>query len=427
MTARGPFRAGFWRSPLRGRWLTAVLGLVLLLGIPLVAITGLLSNVAYQPHLGGNVAGTDVGRLDFAPFAWPTGPSWLYAFTQGAHVTIGLSLLPVLMAKLWSVLPRLFEWPPARSPAHALERLSLVLLVGSVMFEFTTGIVDIQLWTPFGFYFPAAHYYGAWVFMAAFAVHAALKLPAMRRGLGLRRALSPTGPAATGPAPAAGPSAAAGEHRAPRPLESADPLPVTFSRRALLGTVGAGSLLLALQGAGEAVGGALRPLGFLAPRVRMGTGPNGFPVNRPAATALITSAQVGAGWRLELAGARRVTLTLAQLRAMDQHTYDLPIGCVEGWSTTQRWTGVRLRDLAALAGVPEAAVVHSVSVSPEPNQFNEAWLDGAQIADDRSLLALRVNGAVLSRDHGYPARVIGPAVPGVHCTKWVGRMEFTPA
>jgi DMSO/TMAO reductase YedYZ molybdopterin-dependent catalytic subunit len=427
VTARGPFRAGFWRSPLRGRWLTAVLGLVLLLGIPLVAITGLLSNVAYQPHLGGNVAGTDVGRLDFAPFAWPTGPSWLYAFTQGAHVTIGLSLLPVLMAKLWSVLPRLFEWPPARSPAHALERLSLVLLVGSVMFEFTTGIVDIQLWTPFGFYFPAAHYYGAWVFMAAFAVHAALKLPAMRRGLGLRRALSPTGPAATGPAPAAGPSAAAGEHRAPRPLESADPLPVTFSRRALLGTVGAGSLLLALQGAGEAVGGALRPLGFLAPRVRMGTGPNGFPVNRPAATALITSAQVGAGWRLELAGARRVTLTLAQLRAMDQHTYDLPIGCVEGWSTTQRWTGVRLRDLAALAGVPEAAVVHSVSVSPEPNQFNEAWLDGAQIADDRSLLALRVNGAVLSRDHGYPARVIGPAVPGVHCTKWVGRMEFTPA
>jgi DMSO/TMAO reductase YedYZ molybdopterin-dependent catalytic subunit len=159
----------------------------------------------------------------------------------------------------------------------------------------------------------------------------------------------------------------------------------------------------------------------------MGTGPNGFPDNRPAATALITSAQVGAGWRLELAGARRVTLTLAQLRAMDQHTYDLPIGCVEGWSTTQRWTGVRLRDLAALAGVPEAAVVHSVSVSPEPNQFNEAWLDGAQIADDRSLLALRVNGAVLSRDHGYPARVIGPAVPGVHCTKWVGRMEFTPA
>jgi DMSO/TMAO reductase YedYZ molybdopterin-dependent catalytic subunit len=34
---------------------------------------------------------------------------------------------------------------------------------------------------------------------------------------------------------------------------------------------------------------------------------------------------------------------------------------------------------------------------------------------------------VLSRDHGYPARVISPAVPGVHCTKWVRRMRFTEA
>jgi DMSO/TMAO reductase YedYZ molybdopterin-dependent catalytic subunit len=40
---------------------------------------------------------------------------------------------------------------------------------------------------------------------------------------------------------------------------------------------------------------------------------------------------------------------------------------------------------------------------------------------------LRVNGADLSLDQGFPARIIGPALPGVHCTKWVARMSFRPA
>ena len=42
----------------------------------------------------------------------------------------------------------------------------------------------------------------------------------------------------------------------------------------------------------------------------------------------------------------------------------------------------------------------------------------------RSLLALQVNGADLALDHGYPARIIVPALPGVHNTKWVGRLEL---
>jgi DMSO/TMAO reductase YedYZ molybdopterin-dependent catalytic subunit len=426
----GPFRAEFWRSPLRGRWLTSVLGLVLLIGLPVVAITGLLSNDAYQPHLGNNVVGVGVGRLNFDPFAWPTHPAWLYAFTQGLHVSIGLALLPVLLAKLWSVAPRLFEWPALRSPAHALERLSLVLLVGSAMFEFATGIIDIQLWAPFGFYFPAAHYYGALVFIAAFTLHAVLKLPTMRKGLALRRELAMTvaGRESSSPATPAGRerSSAATPAGAERPLAAPSPGQPTFSRRALLGTVGAGSLLLLLQGAGESIGGVFRPLSFLGPRERMGSGPNGFPVNRTAVQARLRPSDVDDSWRLRLAGVRTVDVSRAQLLAMPQHTYDLPIACVEGWSTTQRWSGVRLRDLAMLAGVGGPTTVQSVSLARDGGLFDQATLGHEQVADERSLLALRVNGAELSLDHGYPARVIGPALPGVHCTKWVVRMEFTP-
>ena len=59
--------------------------------------------------------------------------------------------------------------------------------------------------------------------------------------------------------------------------------------------------------------------------------------------------------------------------------------------------------------------------------LRQATLSRDQIDDERSLLALRVNGADLSPDHGYPARVIVPALPGVHCTKWVSRLTFASA
>jgi DMSO/TMAO reductase YedYZ molybdopterin-dependent catalytic subunit len=60
----------------------------------------------------------------------------------------------------------------------------------------------------------------------------------------------------------------------------------------------------------------------------------------------------------------------------------------------------------------------------EGGSFRHAVLSAGQIMDPDSLLALRVNGADLSLDHGYPARVIGPANPGVHNTKWVASLTF---
>jgi DMSO/TMAO reductase YedYZ molybdopterin-dependent catalytic subunit len=53
-----------------------------------------------------------------------------------------------------------------------------------------------------------------------------------------------------------------------------------------------------------------------------------------------------------------------------------------------------------------------------------AILSAGQIMNPDSLLAFRVNGAELSADHGYPARVILPGSPGVHNIKWVTKMTF---
>lgn len=423
MEIMSPSRAGrivsrpVWRSPLRGPWLTSVLGAVLLAGLPLVAVTGLLDYIAYGPELGQALP-TGVGWLHPPVFAWPTRPAWLFRLTQGLHVGLGLALVPVVLGKLWSVMPRLFGWPPVRSPWHAIERLTLVPLVGGALFEIVTGVLNIQYDYVFGFDFYTAHYYGAWVFIAGFVTHVAVKLPRMIRALHSRslRAELRIPLARTRPEPVA-----PGERDS---LVATEPAAATMSRRGVLALVGGGSLLVAALSVGQTVDG-LRRTAVLLPRGRTGDdGPTGFPINRTAASAGITPTEVGAGWRLILSGGPApVTLDAAALAALPRHTAELPIACVEGWSTTQAWSGVRLADLAAHAGVrlPEVALVRSVE---RGGPFATARLTRAQLLDPDALLATSVNGVPLSLDHGYPARVIVPALPGVHCTKWVGSIDF---
>jgi DMSO/TMAO reductase YedYZ molybdopterin-dependent catalytic subunit len=403
-------RVGAWRSPLRGPWLTSVFGLVLLVCLPVVILTGLLSYAAYGPRFG-QAFPAHVGWLRLPYFDWPTRPVWLYRLNQGVHVTLGLILVPVVLAKLWSVVPKLFAWPPARSLAQVIERLSLVLLVGGVLFEIATGVLNVQYDYVFGFSFYTAHFYGAWVFIGAFAVHATFKFRTMLRALRSRSFRDELRTADARPEPPDEDG-----------LVAADPAPATISRRGALTLVGGGSVLVAVLTAGQSLGGAARRVALLAPRGGYRETAADFPVNRTAASASI--GPVGDDWRLVLiTGGRVVQLDRARLLALPQHTARLPIACVEGWSTVQTWSGVRLRDLAALAGLPHPAEAHVRSLE-RGGAFSQATLQGNQVADPDALLALRVNGADLPADHGYPARVIVPALPGVHNTKWVRSIEF---
>ncbi|MGW1624046.1 molybdopterin-dependent oxidoreductase [Streptomyces sp. NPDC002172] len=405
---RLPTSPGFWRSPLRGTWFTSVLGLVLLVGITVLFVTGLVSYAAYNPDLAPvNDQTPDKGVLGFYLFSWPTNPYWLYRVTQGLHVTLGIALIPVLLAKLWSVVPKLFTLPPARSVAHALERVSLLLLVGGGLFEFTTGVLNVQLDYVFPGSFYPLHFYGAWVFFAAFVAHAALKTPTALRAVRERQ-----------------------RHRDEGELETPRPDAPTVSRRGALWFVGGASLLLLVTTAGQSIGGVWRRTALLAPHggADPGSGPNGFQINKTAAYAGIGASETGdEAWRLVVTGrdGRTVRLSRAELLRMPQYSAALPIACVEGWSTAdQWWRGVRLRDLAALVGYGTAPPDVLVESLQRHGAFRRGALRANQVADPRSLLALQVNGDDLSPDHGYPARVIVPAAPGVLNTKWVARMTF---
>ncbi|WP_231562955.1 molybdopterin-dependent oxidoreductase [Microbacterium mangrovi] len=189
------------------------------------------------------------------------------------------------------------------------------------------------------------------------------------------------------------------------------------SRRAFLLGVGASAVLLGALTGGQSFG-ALVPLNAFAPRVK-GAGPQSLPVNRTGAQAGVTASALSAGWRLRVTGPRgTVALSRAQLAAMPQASARLPIACVEGWSTTADWSGIRLADLLDAAGIPPRSTIRLDSLQTRGG-YRSTTLGPEYARDPLALVALRVNGETLDLDHGYPARIIVPGRPGALQTKWL--------
>jgi DMSO/TMAO reductase YedYZ molybdopterin-dependent catalytic subunit len=325
-------------------------------------------------------------------FWWPSRPTLLYRVTQGVHVATGLATIPLLAAKLWSVYPRLFRWPPVRDPVHALERASVAVLAAAALFQLVTGLFNIALWYgPMPFYFPTAHFWTAWLVVGAILVHVGVKLPVIRRAL---TAATPTRPARQ---------------------------PGTLTRRGLLAAVATAAGAVTVATIGQTLG-RLAPVSVLAPR-RPTIGPQRVPVNKSARAAGVADTLADPAYRLVVDGpARTVTLTLDELAALPQHTSALPITCVEGWSADAEWTGVRLRDLVTLVGGdPDRSEVHVESLQ-RGGLFRASTVAPPHVRDPLTLLALRLHREPLHPDHGYPCRLIAPNRPGVLQTKWVARL-----
>jgi hypothetical protein len=333
--------------------------------------------------------------------AIPSRPASIYRVTQGLHVLSGLVSVPLLLAKLWTVYPKLFvklPWPPSRKGlGTVLERLSIAVLVAATALELFIGFVNTLQWYPWPFPFKQTHYALAWIIVGALLVHLAVKLPLIIANW--RRTAA---------------------DRTPVPAPSGSLLPATtgMSRRGLFRTVAGAGALIGIASVGQSAP-VLGPIGVLAPR-KPNVGPQGLPVNRTAKDAGVASVQ--AEWRLTVAGPRPVSYSLDELRAMPQTRAELPIACVEGWSQGARWEGIRIRDLLKLCGAPDGARVRVVSM--EKGGFYATSELPPQFADDPlTLLALRLNGSELAPDHGFPARIIAPNRPGVLQTKWVHRLE----
>ncbi len=375
----GPLRPGAFSSRLHDERTASWLGLWLGITFSVCFITGLISHSIQHPP---------------SWFLWPSRPVNLYRVTQGLHVLTGLASIPLLLAKLWTVYPKLFEWPPLRDLAHVIERASLFLLVGGATFQLFTGLINIAYWYPFRFFFTTTHYWTAWLTMGALIVHVGTKIAVSRRGLSRG---SP---------------------------DKDEPPGDGLSRRGLLTTIGLSSGVIVALFAGSTLP-PLRRLDLLAPR-RPDIGPQRLPVNKTAKAAKVESLARDPAYRLTVEGAvpQPLTMTLDELRAMPRHTSALPISCVEGWSAPAVWTGVRLRDLLDRVGARPDAHVRVESLQ-KGGLYRATTLNPSHARDPLTLLATELHGEELHIDHGYPCRLITPNQPGVLQTKWVTKVVVT--
>jgi DMSO/TMAO reductase YedYZ molybdopterin-dependent catalytic subunit len=135
-------------------------------------------------------------------------------------------------------------------------------------------------------------------------------------------------------------------------------------------------------------------------------------------------------WQLKIHGMvdREITYRFDDLAKFDLVEKMVTLTCVSNpvggdLISNAVWTGYRVRDLLAAAGVqPDADMVLSTST----DGFTAGTPVDALTDDRDSLLAITMNGQPLPVEHGYPARLVVPGLYGyVSATKWIVDLEVT--
>ena len=131
-------------------------------------------------------------------------------------------------------------------------------------------------------------------------------------------------------------------------------------------------------------------------------------------------------WRLELKGVvdRPLSLTLDEVRAMPTISYHHTLSCISNriggdLISTTRWTGVRVQDVLALAGMKSTAEELFIEAA---DGFYES-VAMSDLMDERTMFAYEMNGTPLPHDNGFPLRIIIPHRYGMKQPKWIVNME----
>jgi len=94
--------------------------------------------------------------------------------------------------------------------------------------------------------------------------------------------------------------------------------------------------------------------------------------------------------------------------------------CVECWSAKAKWEGFRMQDLIdRVQPDPAAKYVYFTSAD---SYYESYTLE--ELLRPRVLMVMRMNDKLLSKDHGYPLRLIAPYKYGYKNIKYITGIEF---
>ncbi|HIW63696.1 MAG TPA: molybdopterin-dependent oxidoreductase [Candidatus Stackebrandtia excrementipullorum] len=141
-------------------------------------------------------------------------------------------------------------------------------------------------------------------------------------------------------------------------------------------------------------------------------------------------------WRLDVGGdlnGRTLRLSLDDLRKLPKTEYIAVHTCMQGWSATSKWGGVRLREVLDLLGPrPENAryvLITSHGLAQEmydhrPREPFYAVLSLDDVDEAETILAYERNGHPLEVHLGAPLRLRVESQHGYKMVKWVRSVEW---
>ena len=145
----------------------------------------------------------------------------------------------------------------------------------------------------------------------------------------------------------------------------------------------------------------------------------GDPVLHPDDWRLVVDGEVQRPFELDYVALRKlpsveVTRTLECISNLVDKCELAPFGC--DLISTAVWKGVRLSDVLGLVGGLKPGVTFLATISAD--EYTTALPIDVAMSPD-SLLVFEMNGQVLPREHGYPARLLVPGRYGMKNPKWV--------
>jgi DMSO/TMAO reductase YedYZ molybdopterin-dependent catalytic subunit len=148
-----------------------------------------------------------------------------------------------------------------------------------------------------------------------------------------------------------------------------------------------------------------------------------FPVYYIAHSIPVWNEAANGPWALEVAGLvdHPLRLTLADLLRLAGTTQRVDHFCVEGWTAVGSWTGIPLRQLAAIVKPRPAA--QYVDFQSFDDGYHESW-DIESAMHPQTLIAYGLDGRLLGPAHGGPARVHSPVKLGYKNTKYLTKVVF---
>lgn len=128
-------------------------------------------------------------------------------------------------------------------------------------------------------------------------------------------------------------------------------------------------------------------------------------------------------YRLGVKGLVEDPLSLTYDEVLDRQLYQkvVTLNCVEGWSVTIFWEGVRVADLLEEAGADDQA---EIVIFRAADGYSSS-LPLASVRDRDLLLASKMNGVELPPERGFPFQLVAEDRWGYKWVKWITEIEVS--